>query len=138
MPGEIGFDVPELVVSGLKSFGMSANVDASVPILRRFFMTNRVLTEYQVMVVAANDDGRTLSFVTGTVVQDHIALEAIPMSSCIDLFLAKLDSRLGVGDDAIANNRVVRAPATDGDTWAGVFHEPVILEAAALDDGAYE
>ena len=101
-------------------------------------MTNRVLTEYQVMVVTANDDGRPFSFVTGTVVQDHIALEAIPMSSCIDLFLAKLDSRLGVGDDAIANNRVVRAPATDGDTRAGVLHEPVILEAAALDGDAYE
>ena len=101
-------------------------------------MTNRVLTEYQVMVVTANDDGRPFSFVTGTVVQDHITLEAIPMSSCIDLFLAKLDSRLGVGDDSIANNRVVRATGPDGDTRARVLHEPVILEAATLDGGAYE
>ena len=101
-------------------------------------MTNRVLTEYQVMVVTANDDGRPFSFVTGTVVQDHIALEAIPMSSCIDLFLAKLDSRLGVGDDAIANNRVVRAPATDRDAAAGVLQQLVVLEAAALDGDAYE
>ena len=101
-------------------------------------MTNRVLTEYQVMVVTANDDGRPFSFVTGTVVQDHIALEAIPMSSCIDLFLAKLDSRLGVGDDSVAGERVVRAATADRDAHVGILQQMVVLEATILDLHAYE
>ncbi|MDP7400212.1 MAG: hypothetical protein QF541_25340, partial [Lentisphaeria bacterium] len=82
MTGEIGFDVPELVVGGLKSFGMSANEDASVPILRWFFMTNGVLTKHQIVMVAANKNGGSVVLASGVIVQNDVTLEAVAMSAC--------------------------------------------------------
>ena len=138
MTGEIGFDVPELVVGGLKSFGMSANEDASVPILRWFFMTNGVLTKHQIVMVAANKNGGSVVLASGFIVQDDVTLEAVAMSACFRGFFAKFDSVFGVGNDTIAEKRVVRAPATDRDAWAGVFQQLVVLETATLDGDAYE
>ena len=113
MTGEIGFDVPELVVGGLKARGMSTNEDASVPLVRWLFVTNGVLTKHQVVMVAVNKNGGPVVLVRGSVVQNGVTLEAVAMSASFRGFFAKFDSVFGVGHDAIAEKHVVRAAATD-------------------------
>ncbi len=121
LPGDIGFDVPELVFGGLKSGCMRADEDAGVQLVCWLFMTDGVLVKDHVVMVAANDDGGFFLFVTGTVVQYDVSLEAVAMCAGFIAFFSKLDAVFGVGDDSVAGECVVRAAATNGDAHAGVF-----------------
>ena len=89
-------------------------------------------------MVAANKNGGSVVLASGVIVQNDVTLEAVAMSACFRGFFAKFDSVFGVGNDTIAEKRVVRAPATDRDAWAGVFQQLVVLETATLDGDAYE
>ena len=73
MPDYVGFDVLELVVGGLKTGGMAADEYADVLLVCWFFVTDGVLAEDQVVMVAANDHGRLfrLGFPFGRAVVQH-------------------------------------------------------------------
>lgn len=55
LPGDIGFDVPELVFGGLKSGCMRADEDAGVQLVCWLFMTDGVLVKDHVVMVAGED-----------------------------------------------------------------------------------
>ena len=107
-------------------------------LVRWLFVTNRVLTENQVMMVAANDDGGFILFVAGTVVQYDVSLEAVAMGAGFIAFFSKLDAVFGVGDDSVAGERVVRAATADRDAHVGILQQLIVLEAATLDGDTYE
>ena len=72
---------------------MSTNEDASVPLVRWLFVTNRVLTEYQVMVVTANDDGRLVNcrLDGSSIACLHMNVHWLFFDSCRQLLLAAPD-----------------------------------------------
>ena len=71
---------------------MAADQYADVLLTCWFFVTDGVLAEDDVVMVAANDDGGLFLFVTGAVVQYDVSLEAIAMGTRFNRFVAKLDS----------------------------------------------
>ena len=138
VPENLRFDILEGVLRRMESLAVRTNKDTCASLVGWLFVTNRVLAEIQVVVVAANDDGGICISFPAAVVQNDVLIEAIAMGAQFGGFVAKLDAVPGIGDDAISGEGIVRAAAADGDPRTGVLQELVILEAAILDGNTHE
>src|SRR5205823_12380604 len=121
--------VAELVLARRQPLRRFGRADAHGRPRPRLRVADHVVAEHQVVVLAADDDGRGRRL-PPAVVQHDVLLEPVAMGAHRLALVAEGDAGVVVAHDAVAAEQVVRVLVPEGDAALAIPLEGVVLEPA--------
>jgi hypothetical protein len=123
-----------VVAVGVEITDVFIGEDANGHLARGMRVSDRVVAEHEVMVVALDQyRGRFRSFVADPVVYDAIAIKHIAMGTLRFRFVAEENTGRSVLNDRVAAKEIVRILVPYGDAGSAITADFVVLEQPVLD-----